>query len=427
MTYYTLTYFTIQLRQKRIDLKLLIADFVLPCNSSFDIIEQGAVAFDEAIIEVGSGEDLRLKYPNATLIQTPPNSVILPGLINVHVHLEFSANQSTLHYGDFIPWLQSVIKHREELSALATTELIASKLQEMLKSGTTSLGAISSFGADLEACVQTPQRVVYFNEVLGSVPSAVDAMYADFCARFEESRAFTCKNFTPAISVHSPYSTHPILAKKALQKARDEGCVVSTHFMESQAERAWMDEGSGDFQSFFSTFNPHAKPLCEAKEYLALFSHNKTLFTHGVQATEEELSLIAQQDATLTHCPVSNRLLGVGSLDMQKVQNHSINLTLGTDGLSSNISLSLWDEMRSSLMMHANAQLDTLSLTLLKSVTCNAANALNLKVGCLEKGLGADIIVATLPQPCDIQDVPLHLILQTHHVHMSFINGERHV
>ena len=102
-----------------------------------------------------------------------------------------------------------------------------------------------------------------------------------------------------------------------------------------------MDEGSGDFQNFFNAFNPHTKPLCEAKEYLALFSNNKTLFTHGVQATEEELSLIAQQDATLTHCPVSNRLLGVGVLDMQKVQSHAINLTLGTDGLSSNISLSL--------------------------------------------------------------------------------------
>ena len=408
-------------------MKLLLADFVLPCNASFDIIEQGAVAFDETIIEVGEREDLKQKYPHASLIETPPYSVILPGLINAHVHLEFSANQSRLSYGDFIPWLQSVIKHREALSALATTELITSKLQEMLKSGTTSLGAISSFGADLEACTQTPQRVVYFNEVLGSIPSAVDAMYADFCARFEESRAFTCNTFIPAISVHSPYSTHPILAKKALQKARDEGCVVSTHFMESQAERAWMDEGAGDFQTFFSAFNPHAKPLCEAKEYLTLFSQNKTLFTHGVQATEEELVLMAKQDATLTHCPVSNRLLGVGVLDMQKIQSHAINLTLGTDGLSSNISLSLWDEMRSSLMMHANTELKILALTLLQSVTCNAAHALNLPIGCLEEGRHADIIVATLPEACELGDVPLHLILHTHQMHMSFINGEKHV
>ena len=84
-------------------MKLLLADFVLPCNASFDIIEQGAVAFDETIIEVGEREDLKQKYPHASLIETPPYSVILPGLINAHVHLEFSANQSRLSYGDFIP------------------------------------------------------------------------------------------------------------------------------------------------------------------------------------------------------------------------------------------------------------------------------------------------------------------------------------
>ncbi|KFL33114.1 MULTISPECIES: metal-dependent hydrolase [unclassified Sulfurospirillum] len=406
-------------------MKLLIADFVVPCNASFEIIEKGAVAFDETIIDVGQSEDLKQKYPHAELIETPPNSVILPGLINSHVHLEFSANQSMLRYGDFIPWLRSVIKHREELSALATTELITCKLHEMLKSGTTTLGAISSFGADLEACSQTPQRVVYFNEVLGSVPIAVDAMYGDFRGRLEASKTFTCKRFIPAVSVHSPYSTHPILAKKALQIAKEEGCVVSTHFMESPAERAWIDEGKGDFETFFSAFNPHAKPMCSSVEFLELFEQNKTLFTHAVQATQNELEIIAEQKATLTHCPVSNRLLGVGKLDLEAVQKENINQTLGTDGLSSNTSLSLWDEMRSALMMHAECELSSLAKTLLQSVTCNAAKALQLPCGVLEKERYSDLIVATLPQACEKEDVALQLILHTHQTHLTFIDGEQ--
>jgi len=407
--------------------KLLIADFVLICNDTFEIIEQGGVLFDTTIVDVGKSEDLQAKHPTATLMRTPPNSVLLPGLMNAHVHLEFSANQSMLVYGDFIAWLQSVIQHREELSAMATTELISEKLQEMLQCGTTTLGAISSFGADLEACTQTPQRVVYFNEVLGSVPSAVDAMYGDFRGRLEASKEFTCNRFIPAVSVHSPYSTHPILAKKALQIARDEGCVVSTHFMESAAERAWLDEATGDFQTFFNAFNPHAKPMCSAQDFLALFEHNDTLFTHGVQATQQELDTIATQKATLTHCPVSNRLLGVGKLDLEAVQHKNINLTLGTDGLSSNISLSLWDEMRCALMMHAEIALPSLAKTLLQSVTCHAAQALKLPCGTLEKGAYADLIVATLPQACETKDVALQLILHTHQTYMTFIDGENYV
>lgn len=404
---------------------LITADFVLTCNEDFEIIENGAILFDNTLLEVGTASELRAKHPTVTVMETPPNSVILPGLINSHVHLEFSANQSMLVYGDFIRWLQSVIKHREELSALATTELITCKLNEMLKSGTTSLGAISSFGADLEACVNTPQRVVFFNEVLGSVPSAVDAMYGDFRGRLESAKSFTCKTFIPAVSVHSPYSTHPILAKKALLVAREEGCVVSTHFMESQAERAWIDEGSGDFQTFFSAFNPHAKPMCSAHEFLELFLDNETLFTHAVQATKEELAILAKHHATLTHCPVSNRLLGVGKLDLARVEEANINLTLGTDGLSSNISLSLWDEMRSALMMHPELELSSLAKTLIQSVTCNAARALALPCGILRAGSYADFIVATLPQTCGKEEVALQLILHTHQTHLTFIDGER--
>lgn len=403
---------------------LITADFVLTCNEHFEIIEEGAVLFDTQILDVGKASILKEKHPTATLLQTPKNSVLLPGLINSHVHLEFSANQSMLHYGDFIPWLQSVIAHRDELSALATTELMKCKLHEMLKSGTTSLGAISSFGADLEACVNAPQRVVYFNEVLGSVPSAVDVMYNDFRGRLEASKEFTCKHFIPAISVHSPYSTHPILAKKALQLALDEGCVVSTHFMESPAERAWLDEGSGDFQSFFSAFNPHAKPMCTSVEYLSLFEKNATLFTHGVHANQAELQAIAEQNATLTHCPVSNRLLGVGALDVEAVEKEKINLTLGTDGLSSNISLSLWDEMRCALMMHPHKELNALAKTLLQSVTCNAAHALRLPCGALKEGLASDMIVVTLPQECVLEALPLQLILHTKQTHLTFIDGE---
>lgn len=405
-------------------MKILEADFVLTCNTSFDIIKEGAVVFDESIIEVGKREALKAKYPHATHLIAPPHSVILPGLINSHVHLEFSANQSMLSYGAFIPWLNSVIKHRETLKELSTTERIQEVLASMLRSGTTTLGAISSFGSDLEACLNTPQRVVYFNEILGSVPSAVDAMYADFLSRYHASMDEKSPTFTPAVAIHSPYSTHPILAKKAIEIAFKEQAPLSTHFMESEAERRWIDEGMGDFAAFFSAFNPHARPLTTGIEYLRLFEGIPTLFTHGVHANEAERSLIASLGGSITHCPRSNRLLGVGALDLDALKKQAINLTLATDGLSSNTSLNLWDEMRSALMMHAFAPLSELSQTLLQSVTCNAAKALNLPCGSLEKGKEADIIVVTLPQtPQHEDELSSQLILHTHQTHWNFIKG----
>lgn len=78
--------------------------------------------------------------------------------------------------GSFIPWLQSVIRHREELSALVNNRANRYKARRNAHVWNDRFGAISSFGADLEACANAPQKVVYFNEILGSVPSAVDAI-----------------------------------------------------------------------------------------------------------------------------------------------------------------------------------------------------------------------------------------------------------
>lgn len=57
----------------------------------------------------------------------------MPGLINSHVHLEFSSNSTTLKYGNFMLWLNSVIASRDELVQKANNKLISKKLEKMKK------------------------------------------------------------------------------------------------------------------------------------------------------------------------------------------------------------------------------------------------------------------------------------------------------
>lgn len=404
-------------------MQIIKADFILTCNTHFEIIEDGAVVFDEKIIDVGKSEEIIKKYPTCKLLETPKNSCIMPGLINPHVHLEFSANKTTLAYGDFISWLHSVIKNREELLELCTEDLMQTTLQAMLKTGTTTLGAISSFGFDFEACLQTDQRVVYFAEVLGSRPDSVDVLFGDFTSRLRAAEDNASSLLIPAISVHSPYSTHPFLARNALDIARKNGYIVSTHFMESVAEREWLDGGSGDFHNFFANFAPNAKPMSTPKEYIELFKGCKTLFTHCVQANTQELDLITKSGGFITHCPISNRLLGVGKLNLKNLTCKD-SFTLGTDGLSSNISLSLWDEMRAFLLIHEKEEINTLAKLALKSVTSNAANALGLEIGVIEKTKYADMLVCSFNSLHVKEDLALDLILHTHKPTQIFIGGK---
>ena len=96
-------------------MKILTASYILTFDENFTILKDGCIVFDEKIIELASYDITIKKYPNIEIISLGENSVLMPGLINSHIHLEFSANKTTLKYGSFYSWLNSVIRHREKL------------------------------------------------------------------------------------------------------------------------------------------------------------------------------------------------------------------------------------------------------------------------------------------------------------------------
>ena len=401
---------------------ILTAKYILTFQEDEGILTDGAIAFDKKIVKIGKKDEILKSFPKAQIKEFEGDYCLLPGLINTHIHLEYLANKTTLEYGEFIKWLKSVIKHQQDLIHECDDKKLEETLQMLLKTGTTTIGEISSFGLEIEALKRSKINVILFNEVLGSSPEGVDMMYQNFLQRYNTTKSLADERFIPAISVHSPYSTHPILAKKALETAKFDRCPVATHFMESKAERKWLDKGEGGFKEFLQKFNSYAKPLVSPKEYIKLFDGIKTLFVHNCFATDEELELIEKNGHSIVTCPVSNRLLENTKLDISKVKKYSI----ATDGLTSNISLNLWDELRAALFVHESLEIDDLSQKLLESVTKNAAEALNLKKGVLKEGYDSDIIVVKLPDSFEeVTSIYKWLILHTQVVEESYIQGEK--
>ncbi len=396
------------------------ARYVLTLNENFDIIENGEIIFEDKILEIGKN------LPECeNTVDLGDHSVLMPALINTHTHLEFSSNKTSLEYGDFIVWLNSVIENREELFVSCKGECFKKAIEEMKKSGVCAFGEISSTGDDLRYLKYSPLKVVYFNEIIGTNPGAVDMLYQDFLARLEESKKYQNEKFKIGISIHSPYSVHPILMDKVINIAKTHDYPIQAHFMESKAERRWLDEGEGEFKLFFEKHFKNAKPLIKPIEFIEKFKNTNTTFIHCVYAKDEELEKISEIDGKIAHCPVSNRLLNVGLLDLEKVKNNKIKYSVATDGLSSNYSLNLFKEIRAALLMHTTLHPKYLAKDLLKSVTINAAKALDLNNGSLEKGKDADIIAFKLPSEVkNLDNLPLQIILHTNEVDKMYINGE---
>ncbi len=407
-------------------MKILSADFIYTADG---FLKNHAVAFNKTIKAIDTLEELKKKYPNAEVIHTNPNSVIYPGFINTHVHLEFSANKTSLKYGSFMPWLDSVIEHREELMGCCDNNIMTNSCNDMLHSGITTFGAISSFGSELEVCEKTPQRVVFFNELIGSNAQYADMLYNDFLERVKNSQS--CKEsslITPAIAIHSPYSVHPIILQKAVNIAKQHNLPLSSHFLESKAEREWLENGEGELKTFFKKYFNTSTPVTNIEEFLHAFDTYPVHFTHAVHATKDELKYLAKKGHSIAHCPRSNRYLGCGRLKVEELNKIGIPYSLATDGLSSNDSLNIFDELRAGLILHNEIPIEELAKELIDAVTKNAADALGLNNGRIEVDKLSDFAIVTLKEePKREDEIALWTILHTKEVSQVYIDGEKYV
>ncbi|MCX6076608.1 MAG: metal-dependent hydrolase [Campylobacterales bacterium] len=401
-------------------MQIITPNFILTPDK---LLENLSIAFDKTIHKIAPLEELVKEFPNAKVATLQKNSLLMPGLINAHVHIEFSANKTELSYGDFINWLYSVIENREELINGCEYECMQKAIDEMLACGITTFGAISSHAMDLEVCAKAPQNVVFFNELIGSQATMADALFADFKARLDASKAVKREGFTPAIAIHSPYSVHPILIKKAVEIAKHEKLKLTAHFMESEAERQWLDENKGDFKEFFDKLLKQNYAVSDSKEFLDHFNGFSTLLTHVVKANQEELQTLSSNKHTVIHCPISNRLLGNPTLNIKELNDNNIRWIVATDGLSSNYKLDLFEEMKISLFMHSNAPLVKFAEALIKGVTIHAAEALGINTGAIAEGKNADMIILDLDKEPN-HELALHLILHRYNISKIYINGK---
>jgi len=382
-----------------------------------------SVAFDKTIIKIAPFDTLIEEFPDAKVTTLRENSLLMPGLINAHVHIEFSGNKTELSYGDFMGWLYSVIENRENLINECGKECMKKAIDSMLDSGITTFGAVSSHGMDLEVCENAAQNVVFFNELIGSQATMADALFTDFISRLDASKAVKREGFYPAVAIHSPYSVHPVLIKKALQIVKNEKLQLTAHFMESEAERNWLDSSEGDFKEFFENLLKQKSNVSDAKEFLEHFDGHNALLTHAVNANEDELATISRNKHTIIHCPISNRLLGNKTLNIKNLNEKNIRWIVATDGLSSNYKLDLFEEMKMSLFMHSNAPLLDFANALIRGVTIDAAEALGLNTGEIAEGKNADMIILDLDKEPN-EELAIHLILHRYNISKVYINGE---
>src|ERR1700712_3464435 len=131
-------------------------------------LRDGAVVLDERsrVVAVGASTSLRAQYPQASW--SDENAILLPGLVNAHVHLELSRLRGeTRSGGGFGPWVASMMARRDVLSPELDSEAIDAGISELLRSGTVAIGEVSNTLASVELLSTAPILGRVFHEVFG--------------------------------------------------------------------------------------------------------------------------------------------------------------------------------------------------------------------------------------------------------------------
>jgi 5-methylthioadenosine/S-adenosylhomocysteine deaminase len=135
---------------------------------------------------------------------------------------------------------------------------------------------------------------------------------------------------------------------------------------------------------------------------LGLLSPRASL-AHVVDASEEELDILAQSGACVVHNPSSNMKLASGVAKAPAMLERGMRLALGTDGAAANNRLNMFTEMGRAALLHKVAGMDPALCPageIFTAATVGGASALgDARLGVLAAGRPADIIALDLNCP----------------------------
>ena len=160
-------------------------------------------------------------------------SVLLPGLINTHTHLELTAMRGFLEDLCFNDWIDKLRSSRKE--ALTDEMLLDSArygIVEGLHAGITTYADTCSAGLVMDAMLEMGVRGIMFQETFGSAPEQCDSAMATLRERVADLQQKETDLVRVGISPHAPYTISDDLYAETARFAEESGLRMGLHIAE---------------------------------------------------------------------------------------------------------------------------------------------------------------------------------------------------
>lgn len=386
------------------------------CRPRAPFIENGAIVIKRGIIlAIGTEDNIKKRFSSHCVIRLQ-KAVLMPGLVNIHSHLELPPLLERVRAETFPDWIINLIRAKKDLSNKDYQGAARTNINTLIQTGTTTVGEICTHGLSPALLKQSGLRAVVFHEIINmgsgiQVPRGLDSAL-----------------IKSGLSPHTPYTVSEPVLRDIKTLANKRQLRVTMHIAESKEEIRLFQRKKSGLEKLYRLAGwdigraPQGDSSIEYLKGIGFLSPN-LLAVHAVQVTGKDVDHIRKSNVSIAHCPRSNKETGVGKMPLKKYLDAGVIVGLGTDSLASSPTLSLWDEMRYAYQIHRRCGVSAEDI--FRLATINGAKALGLdkEIGTLEPGKKADMIAVPLPEK-NTSDIYSDLLRETKSCIMTMINGK---
>lgn len=379
----------------------LMVDNCMVVLPDLQIGEGMSIAIDKGLIQaISPACQMRKQYKPQTILDGQ-DKLAMPGFVDAHTHLAQQLLRGGVVDEPPIVWQRILIPFENSLTEedlywgalLGCVQMAKSGITCFADSGTGDMEPI------IEAAIETGMRGNFarmsrdggafiperFKDKAHIVIRKTEELYKNYNGKGND-------RIQISFSATSLQTTSPALLEMVAGAAKQYGTIIHIHLAEHLKE----------VQQCLVEFG--LRPVEYLEKYGALGPN--LLGAHAVQLSDREICMLAESDAKLVHCPVSN-LVSHGFPKTSTMLTLGLRVGLGTDGAAST-DLDLFGMMR--ILKYAIQARFGLPIfdphvlptdTLFKMPTQYSAAALQLdkEIGSLEIGKKADIVLLNWKEP----------------------------
>jgi cytosine/adenosine deaminase-related metal-dependent hydrolase len=336
------------------------------------------------------------------------SGVLLPGLVDPHVHLELSSLRGRTTTGaGFVPWLESLQRERAHEDEMDRDAAIDRAIAELVEHGVVAVGEVTN------TLVAWPRIA---RHLLGTIFHEIFSVDRDRgLALVAEARVVRDAHAPPSdlaartrwtLAPHALHSTHPEVVRAIVE--RTHGSAMTMHLAEHAAERAFLSTGGGPWREFLVARGLEAQarafpvdergPIARAID-LGVACRDAAM-VHVTDARPDELARLAQVESIAVLCPRSNLGIETRLPPWNAIRAAGLRVAIGTDSLASAPSLDPIADARAILERHPDAS----PSTLVCAMTSVAATAIGWgnTLGVIARGRRPGILSVACAVPVDL-------------------------